>query len=171
MLARNFSMKTRYTRSRGKKQAAPTARGQYFFRQHPLFVRVLRHTADSDLAAVQVEEEQHIPSYQPAPGQHLNRKEVGSRQHCPVTMDEVGPGGRFSVFDCQLKTMIDVHFNRLFPHRDPTFVCDDRVCGGVMANLGLPRSSGHHSPHECAENAGTRPNPLPSLKAVPTRYP
>src|SRR6476660_9585888 len=38
-----------------------------------------------------------------------------------------------------------------------------------MANLaGLPRSSGHHPPHECAENAGTRPNPLPSLKFVPT---
>ena len=55
---------------------------------HPLSSRVLGHTADSDLAAVQVEEEQHIPSYQPAPGQHLNRKEVGSRQHCPVTMDE-----------------------------------------------------------------------------------
>jgi hypothetical protein len=33
---------------------------------------------------------------------------------------------------------------------------------------GLPRSSGHHPPHECAENAGTRPNPLPSLKFVPT---
>jgi hypothetical protein len=34
-----------------------------------------------------------------------------------------------------------------------------------MANLaGLPRSSGHHPPHDCAENAGTRPNPLPSLK-------
>jgi hypothetical protein len=60
---------------------------------HPLFVRVLGDTADSDLAAVQVEEEQYISSYQPAPGQHLNRKEVGSRQHCPVTMDEVGPGG------------------------------------------------------------------------------
>ena len=37
--------------------------------------------------------------------------------------------------------MIDAHFNRLFPLRDPTFVCDDRVCEGVMANLAaLPRS-------------------------------
>jgi hypothetical protein len=72
---------------------------------HPLFVRVLGHTADSDLAAVQVEEEQHIPSYQPAPGQHLNRKEVGSRQHCPVTMDEVGPGGGPTPFRCRSDAM------------------------------------------------------------------
>src|ERR1700674_1225380 len=32
---------------------------------HPLHVRVLGDTADSDLAAVQVEEEQHMPSYHP----------------------------------------------------------------------------------------------------------
>ena len=58
---------------------------------HPILVGVCGDPGDGDSPALQMKEKQHVVRDQTSPGEHFDRKEVGSRQHVHVPADEFLP--------------------------------------------------------------------------------
>src|SRR5450830_244764 len=61
---------------------------------HPSLVRVNGDPGNVHLAALEVNEKQHVVGHQSAQREDLRREEVGPRQHRQVSQNECRPGGR-----------------------------------------------------------------------------
>ena len=59
---------------------------------HPLLVRMIGDAGNSNSAALEMDEEQHVEGHQSSQREDLHREEVGAREHREMNSNELRPG-------------------------------------------------------------------------------
>src|ERR1700693_1227362 len=67
---------------------------------HPLLVRVDSDPGDVHLAALEMDEKQHVVGHKSSEREDVHREEVGLRQHRQLSPNECCPGGRVFTRQC-----------------------------------------------------------------------
>ena len=72
---------------------------------HPCLIRVPRDPGQTDAAALQMDEEQDVVSYQDAPSEDLYREEVDPGQHGKMRLNEFIPRSVLAPLGCRRDAM------------------------------------------------------------------